>query len=570
MNEKNKTDAPNQIERDSTYLFAMGGLDEIGKNMYCIQHNEELIIIDAGIKFANSELLGMNGMVPSFKYLKKWNHKVSLFITHGHEDHIGGVPYLLNEVENIEKIYAPLLPSELIKKKTNEFKNGNNTEIIIYDSETKIKTENFEIDFFKVCHSIPDSYGVAIKTPNGLIVSAGDYRFDFGEENEETDIHKIAEISKRDVCVFLGESTNSDQPGFSESETNILDNITKILKEAKGRILLSTFASNLGRIEKIIEVAVKLNRKICLIGRSIENNVKTSKKIGMVDLSDLDMVSSKDLDDLPDNEILVILTGSQGEERAALNQIANGTHSKILIKPNDVIILSSNPIPGNFLSVENLVNKLYKTGAKIIKHDWRNRIHASGHATTQEQQLMLKLVNPKYLVPIHGETKMLKSMKRNAKKINFHPDCVFIIKNGQFLQLKNNELNLTNIKIDVRPIFIDGKIVSDNSYQVLEERKVISTDGIFNVIVHVDKKNKKVVSQPSISTRGCFYVKDSISMISKIAFSIKDAIEKEMQDSREELSNEKIKEICKNVSKYFVWKNKKSNPLIVSTIFEKK
>ncbi|MGL4647659.1 MAG: ribonuclease J [Mycoplasmoidaceae bacterium] len=561
-----KMELSKQIERDTTYLFAMGGLEEIGKNMYCIQHNEELVIVDAGIKFANSELLGMNGMVPNYKYLKKWNHKISLFITHGHEDHIGGVPYLLNEVKNIDKIYAPLLSSELIKKKMAEFRN-NKCEIIIYDENTTVNTKHFFIDFFKVCHSIPDSYGVAINTPNGLIVSAGDFRFDFAEELEQTDIHKIAEISKRDICIFLGESTNSDSPGFSESESQIITNITNILKEAKGRIFLSTFASNLGRIEKVIEIALKLNRKICLLGRSIENNVKTSKKTGMLDLNDLDMISAKDLNDVPDNEVLIFLTGSQGEEKAALNQIANGVHPKIVIKPNDLIILSSNPIPGNFLAVENLVNKLYKTGARVIKHDWKNKIHASGHATTQEQQLMLKLMNPKYLVPIHGEIKMLKSMKRNASQVNFHPDNVFVIKNGDFLKLKNRELNFTNIKINVKPVLIDGKILSSDSYQVLEERRIISTEGIFNIILNVNKKEKKLVHQPAVSTRGSFYVKDSIAMISKISFSIRETLEKEMQNAKEELSDEKINEICRNISKYYIWKNKKINPLIITTIF---
>ncbi|MGL5246194.1 MAG: ribonuclease J [Mycoplasmoidaceae bacterium] len=556
------------VQKNTTYLFAMGGLGEIGKNMYCIQYNDEIIIIDTGIKFTSGHL-GMNGMVPNFQYLKKGNYKMTLIITHGHEDHIGGVPYLLTEVKNIDKIYASILPVEMIKKKLSEFKNAAKTEILTYEDDTVIQTENFKIDFFRVCHSIPDSYGVSIETPDGIIASAGDFRFDFGEEDDKTDIHKIAEISKRDVCVFLGESTNSDQPSFSESETAIIDNLKKIIRNAKGRILLSTFASNLGRIEKIVEIALKLNKKICLIGRSMENNIKTSKKVGLLNISELDLISSKDLDDVPDNEVLILLTGSQGEERAALSQISNGTHSKILIKESDVIILSSNPIPGNYLSVEMLVNKLSKTGATIIKHDWKNRIHASGHATAQEQQLMLKLMNPKYLVPIHGEIKMLKSMKENASKINFNPDNVFIIKNGDFLKLKNKTLSHTKIKINTNPMFIDGRTAIEDSELVLEERKIISSKGIFNIIIVVDKKDKKITNQPSISTRGCFYVKDSIGMISKIAFTIREEIEKEMETINSEISNEKIEDITKNIAKYFIWKNKKVNPLIVVTIFEK-
>lgn len=557
-----------QVQKDTTYLYAMGGLGEIGKNMYCIQYNNEIIIIDTGIKFTSGHL-GMSGMVPNFNHLKKGNYKMTLIITHGHEDHIGGIPYLLNEIKNIDKIYASILPTEMIKKKLSEFKNAAKTDILTYEDDSVIETENFKIDFFRVCHSIPDSYGISVNTPDGIIASAGDFRFDFSEEVDKTDIHKIAEISKRGVSVFLGESTNSDQASFSESEASIINNLQKILKEAKGRILLSTFASNLGRIEKIIDIALSLNKKICLMGRSMENNIKTSKKVGLLNISDLDLISSKDLDDVPDNELLVLLTGSQGEERAALSQIGNGTHPKIIAKQNDVIILSSNPIPGNYLSVELLVNKLSKTGATIIKHDWKNRIHASGHATAQEQQLMLRLIDPTYLVPIHGEIKMLKSMKENAAKINFNPENVFVIKNGEFLKLKNKTLTNTNIKINANPMFIDGRKAVEDSELVLEERKIISSKGIFNVILVVDKKAKKFISQPSISTRGCFYVKDSIGMISKIAFTIKDEVEKEMQLINSEISNEKIEDVTKNISKYFIWKNKRVNPLIVVTIFDK-
>lgn len=554
-------------EKDTTYIFAMGGVEEIGKNMYVIEHNEETIVVDSGIKFASNDLLGFNGLIPNFEYFDHNNREIDkLMITHGHEDHIGGVPYLVQKC-NIKTICGPLLAVEFIKRKLSEFKEIKIPEFEIFSDETIISTKYFTIDFFRVCHSIPDCFGLAIKSPDGNIVSAGDYRFDFGSSTDDTNIHKIIEISNRGVDVFLAESTNSDQPGFSDSEDIILKNIGYILKTTKSRVFISTFASNLGRIERIIEIAINLNRKICIMGRSMEANIKTSRKVGYIKLSDIDFVNGKEISSTPDENLLVILTGSQGEEMAALNLMSENKYSKITLKPSDTILLSSSPIPGNFKNVENVVNKLFKLGVNVIQHNNLFKIHASGHATKQEQQMMIKIIKPNFIVPIHGESKMLKSMKTNSLEVGFKDDQILIVRNGQKLKLKNKVLTNMNVYIDVSPILIDGNLANKESVKLLEDRKIIAEDGVFNVIISIDRIAHKVLKKPMLSTRGCFYAKESTALVSKISYTIKDELEQIMEKSNVTISDEEISTSIKKTINYFIWKNKKKRPLILISIF---
>lgn len=556
-------------EKDKTYIFAMGGLEEIGKNMYVIEHNNEIIVVDVGIKFASSNMLGVNGIIPNFDYFKENNKKITkLIITHGHEDHIGGMPYIIKDVQ-IDSIISPLLAAELIKRRVSEFKEINKVpQIDVFDDNTIIKTKYFTIDFFRVCHSIPDCFGLCIQTPNGNIMSAGDYRFDFGKDTDDTNIHKIIEMSNRGIDLFLAESTNSGQAGFSDSEDNIIENINSIMLETKGRIFIATFASNLGRIEKIIERGININKKICIMGRSMEANIKTSRKVGYLRLNDTDFVSPKEINSTPDNEILVILTGSQGEEMAALNLMAEGKYSKISLKPSDTIVLSSNPIPGNFKNVELLVNKLFKLGVNVIQHSPSFKIHASGHATKQEQQMMMKLIKPKYIFPIHGEAKMLTSMRDNAVGVGFDKEQVIIATNGQKIELFKKNVKLTNNCIDTTPMLINGKSPSKLAYQLIEDRKKISEDGIFMALINIDRKNNTLIKNPMLATRGCLFAKTSTTLISKISYSIKEDVENSFK-SNPNLKDSEIEEIVKKNINMYIWKNKKKNPVVLTTIFNK-
>ncbi len=553
-------------EKDKTYIYALGGLGEVGKNSYVIEHNKETIMVDYGIKFASSDLLGINGIVPNYAYYVENKRPIDhLFITHGHEDHIGGLPYIVKGAD-VKRIYAPPLAAELIKRRLSEFKEISNLpEIIVFDDNSKFKTKYFEVDFFRVCHSIPDCFGLFIKTPDGNVMSAGDYRFDFGKDTDDTNIHKIIEMSNRKVDVFLAESTNSDQPGFSETEDTIIDNIHVLIKKARGRIFIATFASNLGRIEKIIERAINCNKKICIMGRSMEANIKTSRKLGYLRLNETDFISSKEVSNHKDNEVVVILTGSQGEEMAALNLMSENKYQKISLKPSDTIVMSSNPIPGNFLSVDNLINKLFKCGVNVIQHTNNYKIHASGHATKQEQQLMVKLIKPKYVVPIHGEAKMLKSMRQNCVEIGYDRKNIFLLANGLKVELNNHELIPTDQYIDARPLYIDRKTSSLGISNLIDERRVLSEEGIFHVLLMIDFEKKKLIKNPMIATRGCFYAKDASALVSKISYVIKDEVEKILKSDKK-FDKSKIDEIITKNVRYYTWKNKRKNPVVTNTI----
>lgn len=552
------------MENNTTYIYALGGLEEIGKNCYVIEHNDEILIFDYGIKFANHELLGMNGMVANYQYLIENKEKIkALIITHGHEDHIGGIPHLLNQID-IPVIWAGILPSKLIERKLKEYKEIKLPEIKTFDDDTIIDTKYFQVDFCRVSHSIPDSFLVAIKTPNGNVVSTGDFRFDFATNGDETDLAKLTQIAQRDVAVLLCESTSSEVPGFSESEKYIINNLRNMIINAPGRVFISTFASNLARVEEIIAMSSELKRKVVIIGKSMEENVKTSLKIGYLDIDDEDMITPKEANELPDKNVLVILTGSQGEENAALNTMARGENSKIMLRPTDTIILSSNAIPGNFENVELLVNSLYKNGVKVIENRPDCKIHASGHATRSEQQLMIRAINPTYLFPIHGEYKMLKCLLTNALDLDFKKENILITTNGHKLALKDGILSYTDIYVPSEPIFIDGKNTSSSSKELVSNRNILSSNGIVNVTLVFNEDKTKLTNFPLISTKGCFFTKTSSNLLSKCSQLVGNIVEEAIKNQeQEEVYINKIKNGIIDI----IMKWKKKEPLVNVLIF---
>lgn len=547
-----------------TYIYALGGLEEIGKNTYVIEYNNDLIIVDIGIKFTNETFLGVNGMLANYDVLKQKQDKIkALVITHGHEDHIGAVVHLLRNVK-IPKIIAPKLPSELIKKKVAEHKDIQLPKLIPYDDDCEFQVGDIKIDFLRVCHSIPDSFSVCFDTPNGKIVETGDFRFDFATDGDQTDLMKLMSIGQRNIDVLLCESTSSEVAGFSESEKYIIQNIIDYIRSSKGRIFVSTFASNLTRIEAIIVAAINLNKKIVILGKSMEANVKISRRLGYLKVKDSDFIQAKDMKDFPDNELLVILTGSQGEPTAALNVMAKGKHSKVSLKPGDTVILSSNPIPGNYAQVEDMINCLYKLGVTVYENSPEKKIHASGHATRSEQQLMIKGVNAKYLVPIHGEYKMLKTLKKNAMDLGYLPENIIIVRNGDVLELNDHVLTVSNVRHKFDPIYINGKEVNNQTTELFQERNQISSEGIVNLVVPYNK-SKKYIANPNLSTRGCFYAKDCVNLTHKISHTIRHELTLFLQNhndwdnaSLEREMQNKVIDICKQN----IWKQKKKNPII--------
>lgn len=550
----------NKHNKTPTYIYALGGLEEIGKNTYVVEHGNDLVLVDAGIKFANDLLLGFDGLIANYSVLVEKQDKIkALIITHGHEDHIGGIVHILKKVK-IPKIIAPVLSTKLIEKKLNEHKNIFKPEIIPYLDDDEFKFGEIEVDFFRVCHSIPDSFAVAFKTPNGNIVETGDFRFDFATSSDQTNLFKLMQIASRGIDLLLCESTSSEVPGFSESEKYIIKNIEDYIKDAKGRVFVSTFASNLSRIESIIAMGINLNRKVAILGKSMEANVKISRRLGYLKASDLDFIQAKDIVNYPDNEVLVILTGSQGEENAALNVMASQKHSKISLKPTDTIILSSNPIPGNFAAVEQMTNNLYKLGVTVIENSPEKKIHASGHATRSEQQLMIQSIGAKYVMPIHGEYKMLKTLKKNTMDLGYAQENIIIAKNGDVVQLLDHEVTLTDIHYNATPMFINGHDINENSYDLLQERNTLSSDGIVRILIVYSQKQKSIINV-TLLTRGSFYAKDFSSLVHKITSTLKHEISKELNNENFDFKN--LEEIVIGIAKPMIWRWIKKNPIFV-------
>lgn len=495
-----------------TKVFALGGLGEVGKNMYCVMHNDEIIIVDSGVMFPEEELLGIDYVIPDYSYLKQNEEKIkALLITHGHEDHIGGIPFLLQRI-NIPKIYAPYQAKELIDKKLLE--KNIKKKIIVYNENTKIKTKHFSIEFFRTTHSIPDSHGISITTPNGVIVMTGDFKFDLTPIGPVADIHKMARIGSNKVRLLMSDSTNALVEGTSLSESIVDENLNEIFATNKGsRIIIATFASNVYRLKHIIETCKKFNRKVVLFGRSMDTSVDIAIKCGYIKDKNI-IISSEVANTMKPCEVCLLCTGSQGEPLAALSRIADGSHRQIKLIPNDIVIFSSSPIPGNAASVGKTINKLYLKGVKVYTNSTTD-IHSSGHANQEELKLMLRLIEPEYFAPYHGEYRMLKSHCDLAIECGIPKEKTFILENGDVLSITKNGVKKAG-KIPSGEIYVDGSRIGDVGSVVINDRKLMSNNGILVVIANIDIENKKLLATPSITTRGYILVNENEELINKV------------------------------------------------------
>ncbi len=499
------------MSKNKTRFVILGGLGEIGKNMYALEHEEEIIIIDAGISFAELTMLGIDYLVPDYTYLKENEKKIkALFITHGHEDHIGAIPILLQTID-LKNIYAPNQACELIKMKLLD-KNIRFDNLHSYQSDDVIKFKHFTVDFFRTTHSVPDSHGIRVKTPNGVIVTTGDFKFDFTPIGPMADLHKMARIGEEGVDLLISDSTNALNNGISTSESSVDAALNDIFDdEVNSRIIIATFASNIYRLKHIVETCYKHGRKICIFGRSMEANIEISIKGGYINHKEL-FISPEEANTLKPKEICILCTGSQGEPLAALSRIADLEHKHIKLRPDDVVIFSSSPIPGNASSISRTINKLYLQGVKVFTNTTISNIHTSGHANREELKLMIRLIKPKYMLPFHGEYRMLKSHADIANMCGIPKDHIFILDNGDSLMLDNGNITVGE-KIKMDEVYIDGNRVGEVATQVLRDRKIMASDGILVIVSNIDMKNKKLLTKPTIVTRGFIQVNENESLI---------------------------------------------------------
>ena len=497
-----------------TKIIVLGGLGEVGKNMYCVMHKDSIVIIDAGVSFPESELMGIDYVLPDFTFLKENEDKIkALLITHGHEDHIGGIPFLLQSIK-IPAIYAPNHAKELISVKL-EDKNIRYDNLFVYTEDTRLKFQDIEIEFFRTTHSIPDSHGICITTPDGTIVTTGDYKFDLTPIGPMANLYKMATIGERGVDLLIGDSTNALNDGFSNSESVVDETLGEMFDKCKtNRIIIATFASNIYRVKHIFETCYKHNRKICIFGRSMENNINISINAGYIDHKEL-LISPEEANNLKPSEVTILCTGSQGEPLAALSRISNGTHKQIKLRPDDVVIFSSSAIPGNALSISKIVNKLYLKGVKVYTNNSLADLHTSGHANEEEIKLMIRLIKPKYLMPFHGDYRMLKRQADIGINCGISKENTFILKNGDSLSLKNHTITKGE-SMPGSDIYVDGNRIGEIGSAVLKDRKIMANDGILVIITNLDMKKRELLIKPNITTRGFILVNENEELIHKI------------------------------------------------------
>lgn len=550
------------INNDDTKVFALGGLGEVGKNMYCIMHNNEIIIIDAGITFPEGDLLGVDYVIPDYSFLKKNESKIkALFITHGHEDHIGGIPFLLQTV-NIPAIYAPNQAVGLIKRKLEE-KNIQYRNLFIYTEKTIVKFKNIQVEFFQTTHSIPDSHGICVTTPNGVIVATGDFKFDFTPIGPIANLHKMAEIGSRGVTMLLSDSTNALNEGMSVSESKVDEALGEIFTKHNGRIIIATFASNIYRLKHIVDTCKRNDRKIVTFGRSMETNIEISIEGGYIKHKEI-FITPEESKKLPANKVCILCTGSQGEPLAALTRIANGSHKQIKLQDDDIVVFSSSAIPGNALSISRTINKLYLKGVEVYTNTSLNDIHTSGHGNKEELKLMIRLIKPKYFMPFHGEYRMLKSHADVAIDCDIPKENTFVLGNGDIVSITNGIAKLAG-SIQANDIYVDGNRIGDVSGAVIRDRKIMSSDGIVVVISNIDTINNKLLGSPNITTRGFVLVNENEELLKKLEEISRNAINSKL---KEQINYTDIKnEVITQLSSYIFEKTGRK-PIILPVIMD--
>ncbi|EGV00227.1 hypothetical protein MCSF7_02176 [Mycoplasmopsis columbina SF7] len=497
-----------------TRLIPIGGVQEIGKSTLLVEHENHIFIIDAGIKFADIATTGIKGIIPDYSYLKSKEKNIEgLFITHGHEDHIGGVVHLLRQV-HIKKIFAPRIAIQYFKLKFDENRITQKIEFIEIEKEAVHTFGNCKVDFWSAQHSIPDAFGIRITTPNGSLMCTGDFRFDYNPIGEHyTDFAKLDKIGKEGLTVLLSDSTNAMRPFHSPSENDILTDIEKYMRQATKKTIITAFASNLTRVKSIIELAAKLKKRVITFGRSMVQGVKIGRKLGYINVPNDIFIDKKELSSVPSKDLVILTTGSQGEQLAALSRMSYGKHQTVKIEKGDMIIFSSSPIPGNRMVIELLVNRLAKLGAIIKENGVDGYLHTSGHAYKHEHDKIFQLTKPKFFLPYHGEYRMCMVHGESAVRNGVKAENIIIPELGRVYNMENEKIYETDEKINFGPIYIDGNNVLGINATIVKERTRLAESGFVSVILSIDRTKNTINGRASLISRGSFFVKNSLELV---------------------------------------------------------
>ena len=549
------------LKPEEVGVYAIGGLGEIGKNTYGIEYQDEIIIVDAGIKFPEDDLLGIDYVIPDYSYIVENVKRIkALVITHGHEDHIGGIPFLLKQA-NIP-IYAGPLALALIKGKLEEHGLLRDAKLYEINADTELTFKNLSVTFFRTTHSIPEPLGIVVHTPQGNIVCTGDFKFDFTPVGEPADLHRMAALGEEGVLCLLSDSTNAEIPTFTNSEKVVGQSIMKIIEGIHGRIIFASFASNIFRLQQAAEAAVKTGRKIVVFGRSMEKAIINGIDLGYIKVPKGTFIDPSELNKYHASEILIMCTGSQGESMAALARIANGTHRQVTLQPGDTVIFSSSPIPGNTTSVNKLINTIQEAGVEVI-HGKVNNIHTSGHGGQQEQKLMLRLMKPKYFMPVHGEYRMQKIHAGLAMDVGIPKENIFVMENGDVLALTAHSARRAG-HFNAQDIYVDGNGIGDIGAAVLRDRHDFSEYGVVLAVATVDFDSQMILAGPDILSRGFIYMRESGELIRESQRVLFNAIRIALKNK--DASIQSVNGAIVNALRPFLYEKTEREPIIIPMI----
>ncbi|OOM10554.1 ribonuclease J [Clostridium saccharobutylicum] len=554
----------NKKKTNKIKVIPLGGLGEIGKNLTVFEYENEIIVIDCGMSFPDEELLGIDLIIPDITYLIKNREKIKgFFITHGHEDHIGGLPYVLKQIN--APIYATKLTLGLIESKLQEHKILYDCTLNIVKPKDIIEIGNFKVEFIKTNHSIADSVSIALHTPAGIIVHTGDFKIDFTPIDGETiDLQRYAQLGKRGVLLLMADSTNATRPGYTMSEKTVGEALENLFMNANGRVIVATFASNIHRVQQIANASVKNNRKIAFSGRSMEKICEVAMELGYLFIPKEMLIDLNETKKYSNDRITIITTGSQGEPMAALTRIASGTHRNIQVEKGDMVIISATPIPGNQKAVSDVINDLIEKGANVI-YESIKEIHVSGHACEEELKLIQTLIKPKFFMPIHGEHMHLINHSKIAENMGMKKSNIFVLETGDVLELSRNKAQIAG-KVQTGRVLIDGIGVGDVGNIVLKDRKNLANEGILTVVIAINRESRTIVSGPDIITRGFVYVRDSEALIKEIREVVIESIEKCFNNNETQWT--KMKNTIRREVNIFIYNKIKRKPMILPTIIE--